>query len=230
MYWQEETDEAPKPLDTDEVVDVSFPLSGRTIPVDHAYALYRALAERLPWLDQEPAAGIHSVHVAASQNGWFRPDEATGGVLHISRRTRMTLRLPRTRLADVNALAGTSLNIDGHQAALGEPSVRPLTPLPTLFARYVACPPDQPEEAFVEAVVEELRARGTRPRKLLCGLVGELRTPEGAVFTRSLMAADLSREESLELQRNGLGPGRRLGCGIFVPHKGIAPVRKAEEG
>ncbi|NCA73146.1 MAG: type I-MYXAN CRISPR-associated protein Cas6/Cmx6, partial [Sphingobacteriia bacterium] len=37
--------------------------------------------------------------------------------------------------------------------------------------------------------------------------------------------AVLTREESIRLQREGLGPHRGLGCGLFIPHKGIDPVK-----
>ncbi|MDE0301598.1 MAG: type I-MYXAN CRISPR-associated protein Cas6/Cmx6, partial [Gammaproteobacteria bacterium] len=34
----------------------------------------------------------------------------------------------------------------------------------------------------------------------------------------------LDPEQSVNLQRQGLGPERLLGCGLFLPHKSIAPV------
>jgi CRISPR-associated protein Cas6 len=227
MFWQEEPRETGTRASQEDVVDVSFPLTGHTLPVDHAFALYRALAAVLPWLEDEPEAGIHSIHVAASQNGWYRPDEASGGVLHISRRTRMSLRLPRSRMRDLQPLIDARLSIDGHLLVAGTPSVRPLQPLPTLFARYVASPTAQPEEEFLRAAASELKALGIRPRKMLCGRSSQIHTPDGGRHTRSLMVADLEREESIQLQRRGLGPDRRLGCGLFVPQKGIGPVRKS---
>jgi hypothetical protein len=42
------------------------------------------------------------------------------------------------------------------------------------------------------------------------------------------MIADLPVEESLRLQKTGLGPHRYLGCGLFIPHKGIKDVRSKE--
>jgi len=42
--------------------------------------------------------------------------------------------------------------------------------------------------------------------------------------TFSLMLHALPEEQSLRLQRCGLGPHRLLGCGIFVPHKSAAAV------
>jgi CRISPR-associated protein Cas6 len=226
VYWQEETDDAATPARPDEIVDVTFPLQGRTVPVDHAEALARALEAVLPWLAGEAGAGVHAIHVAASQNGWQRPEEA-GAVLHISRRTRMALRLPAQRVADAHRLSGAVLDLAGHLVTVGTGSVRPLLPLSTLFARRVVAARDRPEGLFVEEVAEELRRAGVRPRKLLCGKAGEVQTAAGPMFTRSLMVADLGPDESVLLQRIGVGPGRRLGCGLFVPHKGISSVRPA---
>lgn len=230
MYWQDENEDSRDRVAPDEVVDLSFALSGRTLPVDHAHALYAALCAALPWLSDEAGAGVHSIHVAASQNGWYRPEEGAGGVLHISRRTRMTLRLRGGRVEDARGLTAQTLDVGGHPLSIGEGSVRALVPLPTLFARHVLSAPEEPEEAFLDAVARDLRRLGVRPRKLLCGKTSEVRTPQGALFTRSLMVADLDRAESLALQRQGLRGERKLGCGLFVPHKGIAPVRKAEDG
>jgi len=38
------------------------------------------------------------------------------------------------------------------------------------------------------------------------------------------MIADLKTGESLALQQVGLGEGRKLGCGLFLPHRGIDAV------
>jgi hypothetical protein len=65
-----------------------------------------------------------------------------------------------------------------------------------------------------------------RVRKALCGKTTALAAPDGPIETRSLMLADLTPEESLRLQQQGLGPHRAMGCGLFIPHKGIAAVHK----
>jgi hypothetical protein len=33
----------------------------------------------------------------------------------------------------------------------------------------------------------------------------------------------------VKVQQLGLGPHRKLGCGLFIPHKGIAPVKQTDE-
>ena len=75
----------------------------------------------------------------------------------------------------------------------------------------------------------ELKTLEIDCRKMLCGITHALNFPDGPVFTRSLMVADLEPEQSVRLQQTGLGKGRKIGCGLFIPHKGIKPV-KAEEG
>ena len=59
-----------------------------------------------------------------------------------------------------------------------------------------------------------------------CGKMTLLTTPSGMLRTRSLMLSDLSTGESVRLQQQGLGPHGKMGCGIFIPHKGIESVGK----
>ncbi len=224
MFWQEDS-ATPEQRFPDDILDVLFALKGRQIPVDHAHSLSQALRAALSWLADEPRAGVHLIHVAGSQNGWQRPDD----LLHLSRRTRLTLRLPKERLADAEALVGATLDLDGHRVEVGPFSTRPLSTQSTLFARHLVCEPDEEEEAFLRRMVSDLARMGVRVKKALCGRAAALSLPDGTLYTRSLMLADLSVDDSLTLQQEGLGPGRTMGCGIFIPHKGIDAVKKAQE-
>jgi hypothetical protein len=67
-----------------------------------------------------------------------------------------------------------------------------------------------------------------RVRKALCGKTTAIDSPGGPIEARSLMLADLTQDESILLQQRGLGPYRQLGCGIFIPHKGIDAVHKTK--
>ena len=49
------------------------------------------------------------------------------------------------------------------------------------------------------------------------------------VAPRSLMLADLALEESMLLQEHGLGLERKLGCGLFLPHKDVEDLRRRQE-
>jgi CRISPR-associated protein Cas6 len=222
MYWSEDGDKAPVAV-PDDIVDLAFAIDCRRLPVDHAHALSQALLQALPWLHAEEQAGIHLIHVAESGHGWQRPPGGKRQLLHLSRRTRLVLRLPQARVRDAQQLTGMTLTIDGFAMAIGAARVRLLSPLTTLFARYVVAREQEDEAEFVQQAAGELARMGIVVRKLLCGKSHRFRLPEETVFTRRLMVADLSVEDSVKLQQRGLGPGRKLGWGLFLPHKGIAP-------
>ena len=225
MRWDEGSGADAAAYDAD-AIDVAFRLSGRWLPVDHASALRAAIVEVLPWLEDEPEAGIHSIHGAASGNGWERPGGGSGEMLNLSRRTRLVLRVPVRRVGETAALCGRRLDVGGCELATGERQPRRLKPAGTVFARYVVDEEGGDEERFVECIVSELRARSVSTHKLLCGRSHRIESAQGAHATRSLLIADLGRDESLALQCRGIGPGRLLGCGLFVPHKDVGPARQ----
>lgn len=225
MVWQEE-----KPyVVPDDIVDLSFRINCRCLPLEHAHALSHALYQALPWLKDEEKAGIHLIHGAESGNGWIRPDDPENELLQLSRRTRMMLRLPKERLEDARKLTGMNLDIEGHPLEVADSTVRPLSLSTILFARYIVADKAESEEIFESSVVERIEELGIPVRKLLCGLTHTLNFPDRQVFTRSLLIAELKTEQSIKLQQEGLGEGRRHGCGLFIPHKGIAPVGSVEE-
>ncbi len=224
MFWQEDEAEKDFPV-SDAVVDVVFRLEGKRIPVDHAYALAQAIRTQAPWLGGYSEVGIHSIHVAASQNGWERPAHAPDQYLILSRRTKLRIRIPKEHLAQLcTDLEGKVLDIAGCPVRIGKGHHRPLDRARTLFSRYVVMKPQQPEVQFLEEMAGLLQTLGIQVRKALCGKETSLHTPEGPLPTRSLLLADLSPEESVRLQQRGLGPHREMGCGLFIPHKGIAPI------
>jgi hypothetical protein len=59
---------------------------------------------------------------------------------------------------------------------------------------------------------------------MMTGLPHQISTKNGELQSRTLMLANLDINDSVRLQQFGLGPGRKLGCGIFLPHKGIEAV------
>lgn len=229
MYWEEEKNENTSYRVPDDVVDLVYNISCKCLPLDHAYTLSSAIRSALPWMDDEPQAGIHLIHGAESGNGWMRPEDAANELLHLSRRSRMTLRVPGHRVDDAQALSGEKLDIDGHTLEVGRAKVKLFSALPTQFARYVVVPEDvshEDEEVFMAYVVKELKALDIRIRKLLCGRAHALQHPDGALYTRSIMLADLDVEEAVVLQQRGIGRHKKIGCGLFMPHKGIKAVHE----
>ena len=229
MFWNDDKDKQPGLVIPDDVVDLAYRIGCPTIPLDHAHSLSSALLEALPWLADEETAGVHLIHGAASGNGWFRPEDTENELLHLSRRTRMRLRVPKNRLQDAQALSGQSLDIEGHPLEIGKSEVFMLSSLPTLFSRYVITRAELDEMQFLEDVARELKTIEIPCRKMLGGITHTMNFPDGQVFTRSLMVADLEPEQSIRLQQIGLGEGRRIGCGLFLPHRGIAPVKGPDD-
>lgn len=228
MLWSEES-KTTEYVVPDDVVDLAFAIKCPVLPIDHAHVLSVALQAALPWLEEEKYAGIHLIHGAASGNGWYRPDDTADQLLQLSRRARLRLRVPKERLDDARELTGRSLDLDGYALEVGKADLHLFTALPTLFSRYVMTREEVDEEDFLQQAVGELEVLGIACRKMLCGITHTLNFPDGPVFTRSLMVADLEPEASVRLQQVGLGQGRKIGCGLFIPHKGIKPV-KEEDG
>ena len=222
MYWSEDSDDNKQVVVPENVVDVIYSISCKCIPMEHAHALSEALQQALPWLQEEETAGIHQVYGAESGNGWERPDTE---VLYLSRRQKLSLRLPKTRLDEAKSLIGQTLDIGGYPLKVGELATRKLSDLPTLFARHVLGEAEQGEDEFMAQAVAQLNAMGIRVKKMMCGKEGRIELPEATLHTRSLMLADLELEETVKLQEVGLGPGRKLGCGLFLPQKGIKAVK-----
>ena len=229
MYWEQSFDDAVRVV-PDRIIDLSYRLTGRAVPLDHAWALRQAVVDSLPWMADAAGCGIHPIHVASSGNGWMRPERGKDAIIHMSRRTRLVLRIPKTRRDDAQALVGSTLRLGGDcRIGVGAVAVKPLSAITTVFSRYVVSDAAESESDFIERVAQCLRHDlAVRPRKLLCGSVSAISTPNGVVRTRQVLLSDLEHDEAVRLQQRGLGPHRLLGCGLFIPHKGIAPVGETD--
>lgn len=231
MFWED--DDKPKVFEVpDEVVDLVFDIQCRELPVDHAHDLASAVCERLGPLGDDARFGVHNIHLAGSQNGWERPDPNLGQRLILSRRTKLTIRTPKAHADAIEQeLRDAEIEIDGCALIIKGAKRKLLSSQGTVFSRYVALEPgeDADEMAFMQRIATHLRERGIQIKKALCGKTTEIAGPDGAVKTRSIMLAGLAPEESVRVQQEGIGPLRFMGCGIFLPHKGIDAVKKAED-
>lgn len=183
------------------------------LPRDHRRALAAALQRALPWLQAEPLAGVHRLNVSAG-----------GGVdALLSRRTRLTLRVPRARADAVLALSGALLELGALRLRLGAAQRRELLPNATLYAHFVAADPRDGDDelAFLRRVHDELQALGV-PCRTICGRPQAIEA--GALHGYSLMLDGLSRAAALRVLQTGVGAHRSLGCGLFVPHRSAAAV------
>ena len=201
--------------DGDEVGDLAFALRGGVIRPDYADALWHELLRCLPWLADEPGAGVHPI-------GGVSEGE---GELYLSGRSRLILRLSVDRHPAARTLIGQNLRL-GSEVAVGQPTLRRLVPSAVLYSAFVSCGPAE-ESEFMRVCREELAGLGFGNPRLICGKArrGAPVTGEpGELGGFSLMVHGLNADDSLRLQRTGLGGQRHRGCGIFVQHKSIVAV------
>ena len=225
MFWTENSENKEVFVVPDDIMDVMFSLKCKTLPIEHAHVLSKAMHEALPWMASDERAGVHLIHVAESGNGWMRPEDPENEVLCLSRRTKMTLRLPKERIEETKSiLLNKTFDIDGHALTVGEGVNKPFVALPTLFCRYVVTDKNHDEMEFMHWAVDRLKEMNIPVKKMMAGKQNTFKTPEGSVYTRSLMVAELEEEQSVRLQQKGMGTHRTMGCGLFMPQKGIKAV------
>jgi CRISPR-associated protein Cas6 len=200
---------------TPRMIDVQFDLAGATIPRENAWLLSEALLAVLPWLPEDTGTGIHHLKGAESNSG----DDK----LCINRRTKLFLRAPKARLGDLERLVGQTLRLGAHTLQIGAFKTRNFSPFANIYAHFVDTG-SAGEEQFVQDVMRELDGRFQLHCGFICGKQQTLRGPDGALYGYSLMLHDVPPHKSLQLQDQGMGRNRLLGCGIFIPHKSIAPV------
>ncbi len=195
------------------VVDLQFALQGRSVPLDYADVLWGALRAALPWLENEPLAGVHPLHgISPGAGEWY-----------LSRRSQLVLRLPRERVAAARALTGASLDLAGLTIQVGKAVEKAGPQTPVLYSKFVTFGGDQtalPDEArFFAACQEALAKLILKPHSVICGKRQAARTVQGTLHGFSLMVMGLDAAGVQCLLAQGLGVERKRGCGIFVPHK-----------
>ena len=194
-----------------DMIDVAFSLRGGNIPADHGSELFRLLAERLEWLAAESSAGVHPIHGGRT----------VAGEIQLGRRARLMLRLPRERIEQSYVLSGADLAL-GDGVEVGGARLRPLFAHLTLYSDFVTTGAVD-ETGFQRDINAELERARIRCA-VICGRMRRARTQSAEIVGFGLMLHELSSEDSLGVQAAGLGAERKLGCGIFVPHKSAGAV------
>ena len=227
MFWQEDEDKSLPYQTPDDVIDVLFSIRCKQLPLDHAWALKEAISDSL---NEEIPLGIHHINVAESSNGWNRPDETPETLLYPSRRTKLIIRTHKDHVDALEKLCDGKLSIAGYPLEIGKMKTRMLTNASVVFSRHIVCmSEDEEENSFLERNAAEIfELTGRETKKMMCGKSHQLNTPDGLIHTRHLMIADLDSDASIKLQQKGLGTHRKLGCGIFLPHKGIKSLNATE--
>ena len=214
-------------------IDVCFRITGKSVPLNHGYALYSSLSRfKAPWHEADWLA-IHPL------NGVVAKDS-----LHLTENSRFRLRIPIDRLPDVLVLAGKHLRIENgkHRGVIlvGVPEIHPLHPSSTLYSRCVTIKISEVEgtdrgpnlEMFLSAARRQLAERGIAGEVHIDATLDMnglelsrrvLHIKDRSVVGYAVTVNGLSDRDSVKLQAIGLGGRRRMGCGIFVPAKQRTP-------
>lgn len=205
-------------------LDLLFRVIGKEVPSDHGYALYGAVSRILEteidqWMHGNPHIGLHTIRGAY----------AGKGRLLIGPDARLGLRLPADLLPRSLKLAGKSIELDGYKLRVGVSMTRSLVPAATLHCRIVTTKNGNDPVRFDDEIARQADALGVRgkvfrvPRESKSGARDPsrriVRVKNKRIVGYSVLATELTTEESILLQERGLGGRRRMGCGIFVPNR-----------
>ena len=223
MYWNEDKKKEKYQI-PDDIIDLSYVVKCKCLPLEHMQELYDSLSKVLPQLKDDKFAGIHPINGSESGNGWERSSDPSA-LIYLSRRQKMTIRISKDYLQDAENLVGQIINVAGYDIELGKTSVKKLSDLPTTFCRSILIDRQMDEDDFLQWAFNELKSLDIIVNKMMAGKERVVQLPNGKErVTRSLMVAELRQAESVLLQQHGMGEGRKLGCGIFLPQKEIKAV------
>ena len=223
--WQE--NEEKKPIaDNSDMAELLFSVDCRELPYDHAYELSSEILNLVPEIKNDKRNAIQTLHGPMSGNGWVRPDSEN---IPLSKRAKLIMRVNKNQLNDIKSIEGKEIRLFGNTLKIGKSKVKNFLVVKDLFCRFVMSDDKSSEDDFLTKIQNELMGLNINIRKALCGRSMVISFGEKTLYTRSLMIADLSKEESLKLQEEGVGDKKLYGCGIFLPHKSIDAVNNFKE-
>lgn len=184
--------------------------SGDWIPLEHRYFLLAALSCIVPELHTERCLGIHPI----------RGIHKGPGKLKLTDYSAVEVRTPLDLLPALMPLAGRKLDLGGRNVRLTVPEIKPLLPAARLYSPVVTIKGFLETRPFSDAVVRQLDALGVRRSvSLVIGRRRVIQVKDRRIVGFHIRLEDLTPEESLRLQTDGLGGRRHLGCGLFLPDK-----------
>jgi CRISPR-associated endonuclease/helicase Cas3 len=152
---------------------------------------------------------------------WFAletiPGVARGdGTTQLDPHGKLRMRLPQEHVALLLKLAGKQLHLNGQAIRLGAPEINLLQPSAALYARIVTIKGYTEPETFTDAVCRKLNEWGIRG-EIVVGPRRVLQVGDHKIVGFGLAIHELSDDASLQLQEQGLGGRRKMGCGYFNP-------------
>ncbi|MHB1333777.1 MAG: type I-MYXAN CRISPR-associated protein Cas6/Cmx6 [Sulfuriferula sp.] len=192
--------------------DAHLELRGSRMPADHGYLLFRELLHLLPWIEDEALLGIHPIHGA----------DSGAGELILNRRTKLVVRCPADRLDELTKLNGRTIHLEQQELVIGACKIKPLSRYTPLYAHCVATGSADEKEFTLD--IMRMLSQMSIDSRFICGRRQQVFDGHNTIFGYSLLLHNLPLEQAIHMQQQGLGAHRKLGCGIFIPHKSIAAV------
>jgi CRISPR-associated endonuclease/helicase Cas3 len=205
-------------MDDSIFVDVIFPLAGDPLPLDHGYLIYSALSRKCSAIHEIPNLSIHPISGT--------PDSEKK--LHLLPNSSLKIRIPHFKIPLIyNNLVTEKFKIGINNYFLDIPTVKTLTPAPSLYSRLVIIRRHQNPESFQVVANQQLTKLGIEGDiKLLSRKDGNpqcrqltIKNQRGSFKVRgfAVKVDNLSKDDSLTLQAYGLGGKQKMMCGVFVP-------------
>ncbi|AQS60190.1 type I-MYXAN CRISPR-associated protein Cas6/Cmx6 [Desulforamulus ferrireducens] len=209
-------------------VDLAFSLIGTEIPADHGYLLFSALSKILPFIHTNKQVAIHPISGKRTENR----------LMYLNQNSYLTFRVPEKMVSELLQLTGSLISIGDYEVRVGVPHVRKLKPAVSLYSPLVVIKGFMEPESFFGAVHRQLHDMNVRGKPMLVwqdkplqdvgGRTGDLhshfvrrtlRVKDKEIVGFALRIDNLTAEESLRVQENGIGGRNRFGCGIFLPFR-----------
>ncbi|WP_442949674.1 type I-MYXAN CRISPR-associated protein Cas6/Cmx6 [Nostoc sp.] len=172
-----------------------FNLIGETVPLDHGYELFSAIAHFEPELHKLDTVGIHTIAGIPKS-----------GVIRLTKNSRLRIRPPMDQVRLVYPLAGKPLRIGKHTIRLGIPEIYLLEPAERLRSRIVIIQGYQEPESFLSAAQRQLEQLGIQSKAFITKNTDgspkrrSIKIKRFTVVGFGLEIINLSNEDSLTLQ------------------------------
>lgn len=193
-------------------VDLTFNLIGETLPFDHGYELFSAIAHFESQLHNLNTIGIHTIAGIPKE-----------GVIRLTSNSKLRVRIAVNQVRLVYPLAGKTLRIGKHTIRLGIPDICLLQPAEQLRSRIVVIKGYEEPETFLVVAQRQLEQLGIKAiARIPTNANGKptrrtIKIKQFTVVGFGLEVINLSDEDSLMLQIYGVGGKQKMGCGIFMP-------------
>jgi CRISPR-associated protein Cas6 len=202
---------AEKPI-ISNYINLIFPIIGDKIPFDHGYLLYSAISRQFPI--------VHDIEELSILPITGKPEFPQN--LYLTPESQLCLRLSTNKVPLIYRLAGKTLNLNTDKIRLGLPESHELEGCDRLYARLVIIRGFDEPNAFIKAVERQLESLNISAKINLTTKLGKPIRRTMKIKGRTLIGfgveiSELSEDNSILLQEQGIGGKHKMGCGVFVP-------------